>query len=169
MSSGGGAAAAVAALTQEQKDAKRAEILAKLAETKLALASEAKEKAEAGTPKEITATSHFGIHHSITCDGCCASPIRGYRYKCRKCENHDLCEECFKLFVAGEVKHTNKQQELATDAKDHSFYCFVEPKLFRPMVPANATASGDGKRIKPNDICPFCESGKKFKKCCGAQ
>jgi hypothetical protein len=26
---------------------------------------------------------------------------------------------------------------------------------------------GPVKKIKPNSKCPFCESGKKFKKCCG--
>ena len=25
----------------------------------------------------------------------------------------------------------------------------------------------DGSKVKPNDKCPFCDSGKKFKKCCG--
>jgi len=30
----------------------------------------------------------------VTCDGCNAYPIVGYRYKCAVCENFDYCEKC---------------------------------------------------------------------------
>ena len=34
------------------------------------------------------------IHRGITCNSCSVSPIRGIRYKCANCVDHDLCESC---------------------------------------------------------------------------
>ena len=35
------------------------------------------------------------IHFHVTCDGCKVKPIRGTRYKCKKCDNFDFCEDCY--------------------------------------------------------------------------
>ncbi|ESO89418.1 hypothetical protein LOTGIDRAFT_218809 [Lottia gigantea] len=35
-------------------------------------------------------------HHRVVCQGCEFSPLTGARYKCKVCENYDLCENCFK-------------------------------------------------------------------------
>ena len=35
------------------------------------------------------------IHYNIICDGCKITPLRGNRYKCKKCKNFDFCEECY--------------------------------------------------------------------------
>ena len=35
------------------------------------------------------------IHYHVTCDGCKVNPLRGTRYKCKKCENFDFCEDCY--------------------------------------------------------------------------
>lgn len=35
------------------------------------------------------------LHSAVTCDGCYILPIHGYRYKCKGCENYDLCHQCF--------------------------------------------------------------------------
>jgi hypothetical protein len=32
--------------------------------------------------------------HSVTCAGCGASPINGLCWKCKPCENHNICEQC---------------------------------------------------------------------------
>ena len=34
------------------------------------------------------------IHQGIQCNKCFKSPIVGFRYKCSKCNNYNLCEEC---------------------------------------------------------------------------
>ncbi|XP_020288916.1 E3 ubiquitin-protein ligase HERC2 isoform X1 [Pseudomyrmex gracilis] len=34
-------------------------------------------------------------HHSVICNSCCLSPISGPRFKCKYCENYNLCENCF--------------------------------------------------------------------------
>ncbi|KAJ8962033.1 hypothetical protein NQ314_005815 [Rhamnusium bicolor] len=34
-------------------------------------------------------------HEGVTCNGCCVTPIRGPRFKCKTCDNFDLCDNCF--------------------------------------------------------------------------
>ncbi|XP_074029211.1 E3 ubiquitin-protein ligase HERC2 [Leptinotarsa decemlineata] len=34
-------------------------------------------------------------HEGISCSSCCMMPIRGPRFKCKTCENFDLCDNCF--------------------------------------------------------------------------
>jgi len=34
------------------------------------------------------------VHYGISCNGCKALPIVGYRYKCTVCPDFDYCEEC---------------------------------------------------------------------------
>ncbi|XP_018562377.1 E3 ubiquitin-protein ligase HERC2 isoform X2 [Anoplophora glabripennis] len=34
-------------------------------------------------------------HEGVTCNSCCVTPIRGPRFKCKTCENFDLCDNCF--------------------------------------------------------------------------
>ena len=35
------------------------------------------------------------IHFNIVCDGCKVTPLRGNRYKCKKCKDFDFCENCY--------------------------------------------------------------------------
>ena len=35
------------------------------------------------------------IHYNIICDGCKVTPLRGNRYKCKKCKDFDFCENCY--------------------------------------------------------------------------
>ncbi|CAH1964040.1 unnamed protein product [Acanthoscelides obtectus] len=34
-------------------------------------------------------------HEGVSCNGCCVMPIRGPRFKCKTCDNFDLCDNCF--------------------------------------------------------------------------
>lgn len=34
-------------------------------------------------------------HHAVSCNSCHLSPISGPRFKCKFCENYNLCENCF--------------------------------------------------------------------------
>lgn len=34
-------------------------------------------------------------HHAVSCNSCHLSPISGPRFKCKACENYNLCENCF--------------------------------------------------------------------------
>ena len=58
---------------EEKKAAKRKEIEERLAGLKLQQEKEASQK-----------TMYFGEHPGITCDGCGACPMVGYRYKCKQ-------------------------------------------------------------------------------------
>ena len=63
--------------------------------------------------EEEQKTIYFGEHPAITCDGCGASPIVGYRYRCKQCPNHDVCENCYDLWAGGKGAMENglKKQE----------------------------------------------------------
>ncbi|KAK0097381.1 hypothetical protein PV326_002182 [Microctonus aethiopoides] len=34
-------------------------------------------------------------HHAVSCNSCHLSPISGPRFKCKACDNYNLCENCF--------------------------------------------------------------------------
>lgn len=107
--------------------------------------------------------------HSCTCDGCEASPIVGFRYKCTKCKDHDICETCYEKWKLGIMVHENKMNpNISKDAASHAWKTFADGKSFQGMTtgqPKGATQKSV-KKQKPNDKCA-CGSGGKFKKCCG--
>jgi len=45
------------------------------------------------------------LHVDIRCDGCHMFPVVGVRYKCTKCPNYDLCEQC-------EAKNTHPRDHI---------------------------------------------------------
>jgi len=156
---------------EAEKAAKRAEIMAKVAAaqalrekaTKAAAALEIKKK-----EIEQNGTSYFGEHVGITCDGCATVPIFGYRYLCKTCASHDICESCYDLWAGGTGVMPNglAKQTLSTAAADHSFKMFKD-KTFKSVVKGGGGGATEAKapKLKPNDTCN-CGSGKKYKKCC---
>ena len=101
-------------------EARRAEIMAKVAAAK-------KERAarEAAQQEKAPDASMYGTHIGITCDGCGTVPMVrdtpcadgngglihardplspnlgsqvGYRWRCKNCKNHDLCDACYDVF-----------------------------------------------------------------------
>ena len=135
------------------KAKRRQEIEARLANLKLKEAKETEQK-----------TKFFGEHPGITCDGCGVGPIVGYRYKCRDCPNHDVCESCYDLWATGKgVANGLGKQVVSTKAEDHRFELHKD-KAFSSLV---KTGAGEQKltekkeaKIKPNEPCT-CGSGKK--------
>jgi len=114
----------------------------------------------------------YGTHGGITCDGCACKPIQGFRYRCQKCPNHDICESCYAKFQAGEMFQDPALQrvnKVSNMVEDHEFKTHAEKdSSFEPMV-SNIKKQAPkvaGKKIKPNEQCP-CGSGTKYKKCCG--
>jgi len=159
------------------EDERRAEIAAKVAALKADRARE-----------EARRTEYFGEHAGISCDGgsrvrssppvgdaetlyttgCgLSAPLVGYRYRCKKCANHDVCESCYGLWDGGNgtVANALNQQKLSPDAKEH-YFVMHKDKGFKPLV-RGAGAKAVAKKVKPNDPCD-CGSGKKYKRCCGS-
>ncbi|KAL8607282.1 hypothetical protein ACOMHN_047613 [Nucella lapillus] len=74
------------------------------------------------------------VHPHVTCDACNMNPITGPRYKCRLCEDYDICDNCF---------HTIKSHR-------HPFNRYTEPgseptfagKPGRQTKPVQRVASG---------------------------
>ena len=68
----------------------------------------------------------FGTHDSITCDGCSIVPIVGYRWRCRSCKNHDLCDNCYESFKKGKLPQSLDQQRcnpVSSRVEDHGEHC----------------------------------------------
>lgn len=82
---------------------------------------------------------HAYIQHiDITCDGCDTEPIIGNRFKCRVCEDRDLCETCMRALISARVKMA---AEIGTDTKAPS------PEGSRPKHWISKLKSVDG-RVK---------------------
>ena len=115
----------------EEYEKKRAEIMRKVAEARAAAAGggagaekqpEKKERKFEAQPE----ARKFGTHNGITCDGCSVQPIVGYRWRCRMCKNHDLCDECYETFKGGKLLHANgRRNPVSMKLEHHEFYCLV--------------------------------------------
>lgn len=156
-----------AAQVDEDYEKKRAEIIRKVAEARAAQAAakEAKEAKKKFQP--APEPRKFGTHTGITCDGCGVLPIIGYRWRCRNCKNHDLCDSCYDVFKGGKLLHANARRNPVSMSLDHhEFFCLAEQGSFKGMSD-NSSVPKKTKKVKPNEPCP-CGSGKKYKKCCRA-
>ncbi|ERF69389.1 hypothetical protein EPUS_05934 [Endocarpon pusillum Z07020] len=71
------------------------------------------------TPLQLGET--VALHADIKCDGCGVSPLRGIRWHCRSCPDHDVCDSCKKagadssehLFEKIALKETVRQTAAA--------------------------------------------------------
>ena len=66
--------------------------------------------------------AYFGQHY-VDCDGCGEIFIKGYRYRCNKCKEHDICMKCHKQWDNGNGSITNglAKKQMSLDPKDHDF------------------------------------------------
>jgi len=53
-----------------------------------------KEEANAWSLENSRRFVNKAVHYGVSCNGCKAIPIVGYRYKCTVCPDFDFCEEC---------------------------------------------------------------------------
>ena len=140
---------------------KRAEIMKNL---EIARAAQ-KAKEESAKADATPEAKMFGTHIGITCDGCNCITIVGYRWRCKNCKNHDLCDACYDEFKSNKkLLHVNQRRNpISMRLEDHEFKAIAEPGCFKSMVGAVTTVKKA--KQKPNDPCS-CGSGKKAKKCC---
>ncbi|KAL3700053.1 hypothetical protein R1sor_018075 [Riccia sorocarpa] len=96
------------------------------------------------------------IHTDITCSNCQVSPITGYRYKCENCNNHDLCQKCYRL------GHTQKGHNFLRIARDSKNF---HPPFQVYYIPCDECGQApiEGRRYhhkwRPNrDLCFDCFS-----------
>lgn len=45
--------------------------------------------------------AQLDVHNGVTCDSCGANPLRGIRWKCQSCPDHDICNNCKKTGRSG--------------------------------------------------------------------
>ncbi|VDD97082.1 unnamed protein product [Enterobius vermicularis] len=56
------------------------------------------------------------VYHPVTCDACQASSFMGFRYKCQRCTNYQLCQQCF---WRGRTSSTHSNEH---EMKEYSSY-----------------------------------------------
>mmetsp|Transcript_86875 Transcript_86875/g.153636 ORF Transcript_86875/g.153636 Transcript_86875/m.153636 type:complete len:168 (+) Transcript_86875:127-630(+) len=152
------------------KEAKRAEIAAKVAAVQAErVKAAAVADFQAAKKKEIEekGTAYYGEHQGITCDGCAVQPIFGYRYTCKSCASHDVCEACYDSWAGGTGVMPNglNKQVLSTNPADHTFRLHKDSTFKSVVKGGGGPTQKSAPKLKPNDTCD-CGSGKKFKKCC---
>eukprot|EP00927_Polykrikos_kofoidii_P074375 TRINITY_DN70361_c0_g1_i1.p1 TRINITY_DN70361_c0_g1~~TRINITY_DN70361_c0_g1_i1.p1 ORF type:complete len:195 (-),score=48.20 TRINITY_DN70361_c0_g1_i1:170-754(-) len=151
------------------KAARRKEIEQKVAAAQAARQKQDDEETAEEMKKRLIdekGTAYYGAHATISCDGCGTGPIFGWRFHCKSCANHDICETCFDAWRGGKGVMPNglAKQTISTSAGDHKFTIYKDSS-FRSMVSGASGAVKMGPKPKPNDQCA-CGSGKKYKKCC---
>lgn len=56
------------------------------------------------------------VYHPVICDGCQARSFTGFRYKCQRCTNYQLCQQCF---WRGRTSSTHSNEH---EMKEYSSY-----------------------------------------------
>ena len=72
------------------------------------------------------------IHYGVKCNECQVFPIVGIRYKCLKCENFDLCEQCEGKFGENHYHILLKLRNTYQDELFKNKYNIKEDKLRAP-------------------------------------
>ncbi|XP_068217091.1 dystrobrevin beta-like isoform X3 [Palaemon carinicauda] len=80
--------------------------------------------------------------HQTTCDGCRRENFSGLRYKCEKCHNYSMCQECFwlgRFSPPHSIDHQVKEHTAFTPTRSsfrRSFRCVPDkPSSERPRFP----------------------------------
>ena len=80
------------------------------------------------------------IHFNVICDGCKVTPLRGNRYKCKKCKDFDFCENCYQL---------NKESH------GHDFHVIAHPIMRNRLGHKNTKYCQRG-IVHSNVMCDGC-------------
>ena len=80
------------------------------------------------------------IHYNVICDGCKVTPLRGNRYKCKKCKDFDFCENCYQL---------NKESH------GHDFHVIAHPIMRNRLGHKNTKYCQRG-IVHSNVMCDGC-------------
>ncbi|XP_066977294.1 dystrobrevin beta-like isoform X18 [Macrobrachium rosenbergii] len=82
------------------------------------------------------------VIHQTTCDGCRRENFSGLRYKCEKCHNYSMCQECFwlgRFSPPHSIDHQVKEYTAFTPTRSsfrRSFRCVPDkPSSDRPRFP----------------------------------
>lgn len=149
---------------EDAEAVRRAEIMARLAAARQAKADAEAAAALAVEKREAAAKlldyAKYGTHRGITCDGCMCAPLVGWRFKCRSCPNHDICEECHEMFLDGTLRGNPemlRKNRISQKVEDHSFVPHAEkagPQFARIAVAGktveDAPPAEKKKKIKAN-------------------
>jgi len=105
--------------------------------------------------------AYFGEHQGITCDGCGAVPIIGYRFRCKNCPNHDICEACHERWDNGKGSMANglAKQQISLDPKDHDFFIHKE-RGFKPLVKTAGPTQKSEKKLKVSTRTGGCSHSR---------
>ena len=76
-------------------------------------------------------------------------PIIGYRFRCKNCPNHDICEACHERWDNGKGSMANglAKQQISLDPKDHDFFIHKE-RGFKPLVKTAGPTQKSEKKLK---------------------
>ncbi|XP_022225938.2 E3 ubiquitin-protein ligase KCMF1-like [Drosophila obscura] len=79
---------------------------------------------------------------SVFCNGCSSSILPKYRFKCLRCEDYDLCEEC----------HTNKVVTGMEHQVSHPFQCLLDIQTKELLFAGEPIPTLDADSF----TCPVC-------------
>ncbi|KAI0778720.1 hypothetical protein BD413DRAFT_116175 [Trametes elegans] len=80
------------------------------------------------TPRVECRNSEDNVHKAVKCDNCHKRNIRGIRYKCLECADHDLCESCMASPSAWENHDRTHAFFPIHKATDFVDFCVVKEK-----------------------------------------
>ncbi|KAG1671519.1 Dystrobrevin beta [Nymphon striatum] len=95
------------------------------------------------------------VLHPIQCDGCHRDSFVGFRYKCQRCYNYQLCQDCFwRGRTSG--SHTNEHK-----MKEYTSYFKVNVNVFRQSyiilfyndLPQKSTGKQLGRSLRKSFRC----------------
>lgn len=68
----------------------------------------------------------FSVFHPVQCEGCHRESFMGFRYKCQRCYNYQLCQDCFwRGRTSGNHSNDHEMKEYTTYVSDLNKIIFI--------------------------------------------